>query len=41
MVMRGFKRDFQRWSRIERTVFLTVMIVGLLSIPAAMALNLQ
>jgi hypothetical protein len=39
--MRGFKRDWQRWSRIERVVFVGLAAAGLLFIPAAVALNLQ
>jgi len=39
--MRGFKRDFQCRSRIEKVTFVGFAIASLIGIPAAVALNLQ
>jgi hypothetical protein len=39
--MRGFKRDFQCGSRIEKATFVSFAIASPIGIPAAVALNLQ
>jgi hypothetical protein len=39
--VRGLKRDFQCWSRIEEVTFVSFAIASLIGIPAVVAFNLQ
>ena len=38
--MREFLKDWRRWSRAERIAALAILSIGLVVIPAAVAVNL-